>query len=116
MNFHFRTMIMKTQVQWIVVLLFFCTACQVGKIPCPKVKEAKLRTHYRTTAFSARANTEQPNAEQYQRSKDSRATIQNVSLAEWDCPRPGKKRYLPKAVKENIRKNMDKIKSDAKKD
>ncbi|MEO7988438.1 MAG: hypothetical protein ABI663_02795 [Chryseolinea sp.] len=107
---------MKTPIRWIILLLLLCTACQMGRIPCPKIKEARLRTHYRPTAFTARANQEQANAETYQRSKDSRVTIQNVSLAEWDCPRPGKKKYLPKSVKENIRKNMDKINTDNKKD
>jgi hypothetical protein len=107
---------MKTQVRWIILLLLFCTACQMGKIPCPKIKQARLRTHYRSSAFTARAVQEQPNPETHQRNKDTRVTIQNVSVAEWDCPRPGKKKYLPKAVKENIRKNMDKINTDNKKD
>ncbi len=107
---------MKTPVRGIILLLLLCSACQMGRIPCPKIREARLRTHYRPTAFTARANQEQTNAETYQRSKDPRLTIQNVSLAEWDCPRPGKKKYLPKAVKENIRKNMDKINTDNKKD
>ncbi len=107
---------MKARFTWIVFALFICSACQLGKIPCPRVKEAKLRTHYRSTSYTARANEETPTAEQTQLFKDSRSTVQNVSLAEWDCPHPGKKRYLPKAVKENIRKNMDKIKSDSKKD
>ncbi|HPM29224.1 MAG TPA: hypothetical protein PLJ60_02715 [Chryseolinea sp.] len=107
---------MKALFFWIVLLLFICSSCQIGKIPCPRVKEAKLRSHYKSNSFTARANQEEPSAEQGKLFRDSRTTVQNVSLAEWDCPRPGKKRYLPKAVKENIRKNMDKIKSDTKKD
>ncbi len=111
---------MKTPVGFIALLIILCSGCQIGKIPCPRVKEAKLRTHYRSTVFSARANQEQTENAQTQRSKDPHVSnthfIQNVSVAEWDCPRPGRKRYLPKSVKENIRKNMDKIKSDSKKD
>ena len=112
---------MKTQVRWIILILLFCTSCQVGKIPCPKVKEAKLRSHYRSSVFLARANQDKSSSvEPNQHYKDVRTTntryIQNVSVAEWDCPRVGRKRYLPKAVKENIRKNMDKIKTDLKKD
>lgn len=111
---------MKTLDLLFILAVLFCTSCQVGKIPCPKVKEAKLRTHYRASAFSARANQDQTNNTQSQHYKDPRTThtryIQNVSVAEWDCPRVGRKRYLPKAVKENIRKNMDKIKTDLKKD
>ncbi len=68
----------------------------------------------------ARANQAQGENIQTQGNKDLRATnarfIKNVSVTEWDCPRLGRKHYLPKAVKENIRKNMDKIKSDLKKD
>jgi len=111
---------MKTRYPLSILIVLFFASCQVGKIPCPKVKEAKLRTHYRASAFSARANQDQNSNTQTQHYRDPRTTntryIQNVSVAEWDCPRVGRKRYLPKAVKENIRKNMDKIKTDLKKD
>jgi hypothetical protein len=107
---------MKNSLSCIVIIIMLCTSCQMGKIPCPKVKEAKLRKHYRSSVFTARANTEPSETNQNQRIRDPRSTIQNISLAEWDCPKPGKKRYLPKAVKENIRKNLNKINSDTKKD
>ena len=111
---------MKTQVRWIILILLFCTSCQLGKIPCPKVKEARLRTHYRSPSFFARANQDENNAAQNIHYRDVRVSntryVQNVSAAEWDCPRSGRKHYRPKAVKENIRKNMDKIKTDLKKD
>jgi hypothetical protein len=38
--------------------------------------------------------------------------ITHVSVEEWDCPQPGKKKYMPKQVKQNIRKNMKRISSD----
>ncbi len=107
---------MKTPLSWIIILTMLCTSCQMGKIPCPKVKETKLRKHYRSSVFTARANPESNDTNPSQRVRDPRSTIQNISVAEWDCPKPGRKRYLPKAVKENIRKNMNKINSDNKKE
>jgi hypothetical protein len=47
------------------------------------------------------------------RNKDVRPAevryINNVSVEEWDCPRPGAKHYLPKSVKANIKKNRKKF-------
>jgi hypothetical protein len=40
---------------------------------------------------------------------------QNVSVEEWDCPQPGGKKYLPRRVKENIRRNTLKIRDDLRK-
>jgi hypothetical protein len=40
--------------------------------------------------------------------------IRNVSVEEWDCPKPGTRKYMPKKVKENIKRNIKKIKSDHK--
>jgi len=40
--------------------------------------------------------------------------VKNISVEEWDCPRPGAKKYMPKNVRENIRRNMQKIKSSEK--
>jgi hypothetical protein len=102
-------------IRLIVSLFFICTACQVGKIPCPKVKTVKLHKNFRPSAasLSAKANQEH---ETVQRTKDVRPNdvhfIQNISVEEWDCPKPGAKRYMPKSVKENIRKNKKKIESD----
>jgi hypothetical protein len=38
--------------------------------------------------------------------------IHNVSMEEWDCPRPGVKKYMPRSVRDNIRKNTKKLKQD----
>jgi hypothetical protein len=35
--------------------------------------------------------------------------VSNVSVEEWDCPQPGKRKYMPRQVKANIRKNFEKI-------
>ncbi|MEJ1238746.1 hypothetical protein WBG78_11485 [Chryseolinea sp. T2] len=84
-------------------------------IPCPRVKTAKLHKTYKppsSSLLSARADrveeepvnqNSRPGAEHY---------IKNVSMEEWDCPRPGSKKYMPKSVKDNIRKNKRKFEQD----
>ena len=103
----------------IIVLLACCTACQSGRIPCPApdvVRAKKVKVSNTTsTALTARALPENEETG----SRSGRAyklsevkTISNVSVEEWDCPRQGKRKYLPKEVKENIRRNMKQIKAD----
>jgi hypothetical protein len=36
-------------------------------------------------------------------------TMQHIDVEELDCPRPGEKKVMPRAVKENIRKNRRKV-------
>ena len=102
-------------IRLIVSLLIICTACQVGKIPCPKIKTVKLHKKFRPSDASISAKADQER-ETVQRNKDVKINdvhyIQNISVEEWDCPKPGAKRYMPKSVKENIRKNKKKIESD----
>lgn len=87
-----------------------------GKIPCPKIKTVKLQKNYRPPAssYTAKANV----AEESQRKEvptNDVHFIQNVSVEEWDCPKPGSKHYMPKSIKENIKRNKKKIESDFKK-
>jgi hypothetical protein len=104
----------------LVLVIILSTACQSGIIPCPKVKTAKIKrnTYHKSfrnsaTSFSADASDDSGNLHnKSSKTKDGRVT-KNISVEEWDCPRPGSKKYLPKAVKENIRKNMRKIKSSS---
>jgi len=100
----------------ILVLIALC-ACQGGRIPCPEIETVKLHRGFRTPPSLLSAKVEQE--DETQRAKESRPAtvryVQNVSVEEWDCPRPGKKRYLPKSVKENIRNNRKRIESDMKK-
>ena len=100
----------------ILILLALC-ACQGGRIPCPEVETVKLHRSFRTSPASLSAQVDPQ--EEAERAKESRPAtvryIQNVSVEEWDCPKPGKKRYLPKSVKENIKNNRKRIESDMKK-
>ena len=99
------------RVSLISLIVLICASCMSGKIPCPEPKYAKMRksSHKRymeSSTLSADAETTQSRVP-----KSNVRTISNVSMEEWDCPRPGKKKYLPKEIKNNIRKNMERIKS-----
>jgi len=93
-------------------------SCNSGLIPCPRVKTAKLQKRYRPSSqsaqyLSAKAEREAETDLQRQRMRDLNVKyIQDVTVEDWDCPHPGAKRYKPKAVKENIKRNMKKINSD----
>src|SRR6187402_3779806 len=99
----------------LIGLLVLCSACQAGLIPCPRVKTAKLHKNYRPPSASLlSARAEQPESEPGNQNMrpGSEHYIKNVSMEEWDCPRPGAKKYLPKTVKDNIRKNKKKFEQD----
>src|SRR5690606_35519786 len=95
------------------VLMIICLAavlgvgCQSGRIPCPKpgAKTSK-KVPKRMKSYALIQNSEMRNAEAKGSAKpnDSRY-VGNVSVEEWDCPEPGRKKYLPRHVKKNIRKN-----------
>ncbi|HEY9049609.1 MAG TPA: hypothetical protein VIN08_27115 [Ohtaekwangia sp.] len=61
--------------------------------------------------ISAKAETNDEQHRQSRGNKSNTKTITHVSVEEWDCPRPGVKKYMPKEVKQNIRKNMKRINS-----
>ncbi len=105
----------------VLFLLLLCTACKSGIIPCPEVKGLRLkksqvskraRFHERapreeaepviTVSSEARTPTRNPGKVRY-----VKYTIEHVDVEDLDCPRPGEK--MPKAIKENIRKNRKKI-------
>lgn len=98
----------------ILLAVFVLSACQTGKIPCPRVKTAKLnRSHPGHRPYStliARAETEVPGNKPIKTSRISEDRfIDNVSEEEWDCPQPGGKKYLPRHVRENIKRNFKKM-------
>lgn len=102
-------------VRVLIGLLVLCSACQTGLIPCPRVKTAKLHKTYRPPSpsqFSARAEQPEPEPGNQNTRPGSEHYISNVSMEEWDCPRPGAKKYMPKSVKDNIRKNKKKFEED----
>lgn len=102
-------------VRIIAILLLFCFGCQTGRIPCPKFK-AKSVHHKRyrnySASLSAKAEVKDPEPEFRTRRAPDNRFVQNISAEEWDCPQPGSKKYLPKNVKENIRRNTKRMRDD----
>jgi hypothetical protein len=112
-------------VRCIVILLLCCTACRTGIIPCPEPKGLKLKKspvgkRYRgernptrdeqepviTVSSDARTPQTNPKKNKY---KYVEYTIQHVDVEDLDCPRPGEKKVMPRAIRENIRKNRKKV-------
>lgn len=109
-----------------VLFLILSTGCSSGIIPCPEVKGLKLKKSQvnkrvrmpernvtreepePVITVSSDANTPQQNPRNAQRYRYVKYTIQHVDVEELDCPRPGEKK-MPRAVKDNIRKNRKKI-------
>jgi hypothetical protein len=111
---------MKTQL--IVILILICTACQSGRIPCPDARGPKIRkvrvSSKQKPEYTASINSRRGQAEtktQTGQAKESEGRfVRNVSVEEWDCPRPGEKKYMPRAIKGNIKRNMKKLNEDRK--
>ena len=98
----------------ILALLLISMACQSGIIPCPKVKPVRAkRTNIFKSSGAVSANASDAAEEEKTTSRKSRGSdskvISNVSVEEWDCPHPGNRKYMPRRVKANIRKNLEKI-------
>jgi hypothetical protein len=91
------------------IVLIFLMSCQNGLIPCPTVKGGRMKksraklSYYSPRAVTASVDTRQPSHE-YRRPDPKPAPLEHVNVEEWDCPKPGQKK-VPKAVKDNIRKN-----------
>ena len=97
----------------LIILLCILTSCQRGLIPCPGGEpfNFKHRSSYKTRPVLTAEVSEQPNTKipNERNPKPNDRFINNVSVEEWDCPKPGKRKYMPRAVKQNIRKNWKKI-------
>jgi hypothetical protein len=103
-------------VRIVLLIILFCFGCQSGKIPCPKAKKIKLeKSPKNRTAYvmTARAESETPKVQHRSARSVSSREIQHVNIEEWDCPRPGTRKYMPRSVKENIRRNMERINADS---
>jgi hypothetical protein len=111
-----------------VLVLLFCVGCRSGIIPCPEVKGLKLRKSQVNKKFrfperniareqaeepvitvSSDAKTPQQTTRNSNKYREVKYTIQHVDVEELDCPKPGEKKTMPRAVKENIRKNKKKV-------
>jgi len=102
----------------LIVLLICCAGCRSGIIPCPDPEIAKLKKSSALKRMRARqpvepvstvaSNAETP-SKKSTRYRYVPYEIQRVDVEEMDCPRPGEKKTMPKAVRNNIRKNKKKI-------
>jgi hypothetical protein len=110
----------------IVLFLVFCTACRSGIIPCPEVKGLRLKKSHASKRMrmpdrtadrevepvitvSSDAKTPQATTRNSNRYRYVKYTMQHVDVEEMDCPKPGEKKVMPRAVRENIRKNRKKV-------
>ncbi len=93
----------------LIGMILSFSACRVNEMGCPKRKTVKLnkrpsnymRAYQRSLAASAR---ERERSTRTDRPKP-RAVKSADLIEEWDCPQPGGKTTLPRAVRANIRKN-----------
>jgi hypothetical protein len=97
---------------------FALLSCQSGRLPCPKPQSAKLQksgNHKRYKAYysSLTAKVDEDKESQRKSKSEDPKFVKNVSVEEWDCPEPGSRKYLPKRVKDNIRRNAKKMNQDA---
>jgi len=97
----------------IVVILF--TACRAGEMACPEPKIVKLnrrpanyRMKIQQRQMSASAKEDKEKYARMEGQRQIRPVKSSDSIEEWDCPKPGTK-TVPKAVKENIKKNRKKF-------
>jgi hypothetical protein len=110
----------------IVLFLVFCTACRSGIIPCPEVKGLRLKKSHASKRIrvqernaprevepvitvSSDAKTPQQASRNSNKYRYVKYTMEHVDVEELDCPKPGEKRVMPRAVKDNIRKNRKKV-------
>jgi hypothetical protein len=100
----------------VLLLVLLCLGCQGGKIPCPKFKKAKssrAMRHQSSYELTARAETPQQKLQSRNGRSASAKEIQHVDIEEWDCPKPGSRKYMPKAIKQNIKRNLQVVTADS---
>jgi hypothetical protein len=108
------------RVRMILWVLLLGTGCHSGLLPCPHAKTVRMRKtnvnkplRQFMASMSANAdNHEVQNIHNKYRSGGGQST-ENLTVEEWDCPRPGAKKYMPKSVRDNIKKNFKKVKTDS---
>lgn len=102
-----------------IATLLFLSSCANGVIDCPVPQEVRLKKSpnskrlFRLPArdLTARAEETPSKQKKYQAPPKRIPPLKHVDVEEWDCPRPGVKRELPKEIKQNIRKNSRRLKT-----
>ena len=110
----------------VVLFLIFCTGCKSGIIPCPEVKGLRLKKSQVNKRFrfdrdisrpqpdpvitvSSDAETPEPARNNTRKVRYVKYKMQHVDVEEMDCPKPGERKAMPRAVRDNIRKNRKKV-------
>lgn len=109
----------------VILFLILCTGCRSGIIPCPEVKGLRLKKSQVNRRFkadrnlrpepepvitvSSEAKTPEPARKNSSKVRYVKYTMQHVDVEEMDCPKPGERKTMPRAVRENIRKNRKKV-------
>ena len=107
-----------------VLFLALCTGCRSGIIPCPEVKGLRLKKSQVNKrirmpdrhigrqepepVITVSSDAKTPQATSKNKYRYVKYTMQHIDVEEMDCPKPGEKK-MPRAVKENIRKNRKKV-------
>jgi hypothetical protein len=107
-------------IRTLILFLLICTGCSSGIIPCPEVRGLKLKKspvakrirsidrEEPEPVITVSSDARTPQTTSRNRYKYVKYTIQHVDVEELDCPKPGD-RKVPKAVKDNVRKNRKKV-------
>jgi hypothetical protein len=98
----------------LLIVMLIVTACKTGEIACPDPKFAKLRKRPANYQRRIQSNSLSASAQQEKEKpqfdfRQTRPVKSAADIEEWDCPKPGQRNAVPKAVKENIRKNRKKF-------
>lgn len=100
-----------------ILTIMSLTACRNGLIPCPTVKSDKMKKtvinkRLRYAERNTTASIEPVNNQPSNRTRplhnyraEIKPTLEHMNVEEWDCPKPGMKRNVPKTLKDNIKKN-----------
>ena len=96
-----------------ILLILFSFGCSSSQFDCPKPESVRLKrkagVNYRVLLARHRQQPKKISRSELKQLM-SRET-KTVTVEEWDCPKPGAKKYMPKTVKDNIKRNFKKINS-----
>lgn len=119
----------------LLVLLVLCFGCRtheysgIKEIKCPEFKAKKLRKNYHAFRVRTPRKTDRTTSAKNKKDQsifrtriehlqtttdenfDLKPILHQVNVEDLDCPKPGMGKNLPKAVKQNIRRNNKKIRS-----
>jgi hypothetical protein len=90
-----------------IIIFILMTSCSSGLIPCPEPSSSLVSKGNRNPKVTELQDM--PEKKGRKRLPKEKVT-HHISLEEWDCPRSEKRKYLPRAIKKNIKHNLEKIK------